>query len=217
MKTKVNYIRLIFLLIPLLSCNTKGELKDFDYGHVENNVYRNSFFDMEVALPDDWFIATRAQTERMTETGKNIIAGNDEGLKDIINASEVNTANLLAVFKYEVGSAVAYNPNCMIVAESIKDMPGIKTGGDYLFHTRRFLEQSQMQYRFAEEKFEKETINDREFYVMKLSLDYAGLVIRQTYYATIKNGFAVIAVISYIDDEQQAALKSIINAITFKS
>lgn len=215
MKTKMSFIGLLILTVLTFSCNSNGKPKDFDYGKVEDSKYLNSFFGFEIELPADWVVQTKEQTENIAKMGKKLVAGDDKNMKAVIKASEINSANLLAVFKYEVGAAVDYNPNFMLVAENLKNAPGIKTGSDYLFQSRKLLKQSQMQYEYIDEEFKKEVINNQEFYLMNCSINYMGLNIKQKYYSTIQNGFCLSAIISFIDDEQKNDLEKIINSMEF--
>lgn len=167
-------------------------------------------------LPDNWVIQSKEQTERIADVGKNLVAGEDKKLKAIMKASDINSANLLAVFQYELGSAVEYNPNIMIVAENIMNTPGIKNGSDYLFQSRRLLKQSQFQYDYLSEEFEKESINGSDFYKMYAHMYYMGLEIKQIYYSTISKGFSFNVIVSYINDDQKKTLLESINSMTFR-
>ena len=217
MKAKLILIGFVILTVLTFSCNPNGngKPKDFDYGHVENSMYINSFFGLKLQLPSDWVVQTKEQTENLAKKGKELVAGDDKNMKAVIDAAEVNSANLLAVFKYEVGAAVEYNPNFMLVAENLKNAPGIKNGSDYLFQTRKLMKQSQIKYDFIDEEFKKEIINNQEFFLMNCSINYMGLNIKQKYYSTIQNGFCLSAIISFINDEQENDLERIINSIEF--
>jgi hypothetical protein len=216
MKAKLNLIGFLILTLFMTCCNQNGKPKNFDYGHTENNKYLNSFFGLGLTLPDNWIVQTKEQTENLSKKGKDLVAGDDKNLKAIINASEVNTANLLAVFQYEVGAAVDYNPSFMLVAENLNNAPGIKTGSDYLFQARKLLKQSQVQYSYIDEEFKIEIKNSQEFYTMNCSIDYMGYKISQVYYSTIKDGFCLSAIISFINDEQKNNLEKIVNSMNFK-
>lgn len=216
MNKKLNIIGLLFLTVLFTCCNQNEKSSGFDYGHVENNKYINSFFGLELTLPDNWIVQTKEQTENLTKAGKELVAGDNENLKALINASEVNSANLLSVFQYEVGSAVDYNPGFMLVVENLKNAPGIKNGSDYLFQSRKLLEQSQIKYSPIDDTFKKEIIDGQEFYTMDCSVDLTGHSITQRYYSTIKDGFCLSAIISFTNDEEENSLKKIINSMNFK-
>ncbi|PKP29335.1 MAG: hypothetical protein CVU01_00475 [Bacteroidetes bacterium HGW-Bacteroidetes-18] len=215
MKINIIFIGIVLLTVLTLSCNSNSNPKDFDYGKVENNKYHNSFFKFEMDLPSNWVVQTKEQTDNITKMGQELVAGDDENMKAVIKASEINSANLLTIFKYEVGTPVEYNPNFSLIAENLKNAPGIKTGSDYLFQSRRILEQSQVQYDQIDQEFKKEMINNKEFYLMNASINYMGLSIKQVYYSTIQNGFCLSIVISFIDDEQKMDLDKIINSLKF--
>ena len=205
----------IFLIFTI-SCSNNSKPKDFDYGKVENDRYVNSYFDLELNLPSHWIVQTKEQTENLSKRGKELIAGDNKNMKAVFKASEINTANLIAAFQYEVGSAVDYNPSFMLVAENLKGFPGIKTGSDYLFQTRKLMKQSQFQYDSIDDEFKKIIINNQEYYLMNTSVNYAGYTIRQEYYSTLQDGFCISAIISYNDDEQKSILKKVINSMKFK-
>jgi hypothetical protein len=208
MKAKLNLIGFLIITILITSCTPNGKPKNFDYGHTENNKYFNSFFGLELSLPDNWIVQTKEQTENLSKMGKDLMAGDDKNLKAVINASEVNSANLLAVFQYEVGAAVD--------AENLKNTPGIKTGSDYLFQSRKLLKQSQVQYSYIDDEFKKEIINNQEFYTMNCSIDYMGFNIKQRYYSTIINGFCLSAIVTFTNDEHKTNLEKIISTMNFK-
>ncbi|MEM7104944.1 MAG: hypothetical protein AAF502_17540 [Bacteroidota bacterium] len=216
MKNSKNWI-VIFLVISLFaSCMPIGKPDDFDYGGVSDQVYSNEYFECIMKLPDDWVVSSREQTEEITELGKDLVAGDDKKLEAVVNAAEINTANLLTVFQYEVGSPVEYNPSISLVAENIKMAPGIKDGSDYLFQSRRFLQQSQFQYDYLSKEFELHEINGTDFYKMDAFLTYLGLEIKQTYYATIKKGFSFVVVMSYNNDDQKQILEESLKSLAFK-
>ena len=104
----------------------------------------------------------------------------------------------------------------MLVAENLKLAPGIKTGSDYLFHTRKLLKQTQMQYNNIDGDFEKVMIDNQEFYKMNLDINHMGLNIKQSYYSTILNGFSVNAVISFVNEAQKDELDKIVYSIKFE-
>lgn len=214
MKTPITAVLLLTILIS--GCKVENTPDNFDYGKVEGNKYVNSYFDLEMDVPADWFVQSQEQMENITKVGKDMVAGDDENMKAIVKASDVNTANLLGVFQHEYGSAVQFNPNFLVVAENVKAAPGMRTGSDYLFQSRRLLTQSQFQYDRIDETFEKETINGTDFYKMKAEVSLMGITIRQIYYSTILKDFSFNVIISYSSDEQKDALLKVINSMTFK-
>jgi hypothetical protein len=217
MKTLTKYLSIILLFSLLFSCGKKNQPVNFDYGHVENNSYINSYFGFKIDLPSGWIVQSKEQTAQIAENGKKLVAGDDEKLNAALKASEVNVANLLAVFQYELGSAVEYNPNIMMVAENIKAYPGIKKGSDYLFQARKLIQQGQFKYDYLSEQFKSETISGIEFYTMEGKINYMNLDIKQIYYSTVLKGFCLSIIISYVSDEQYEILKKSLNSLSFKS
>jgi hypothetical protein len=211
----IKLISIVYLVLIIFSSCENNQPSDFDYGKVKNNIYSNSFFNCEIKLPVNWTVLTSEQTEAMANRGKQLISGDNQNMKAVIKASEINTANLLSVFKYEVGAPVDYNPNLSMVAENIKDFPAIKNGKDYLFHVRKILNQSQLKYDYLDDDFREERIGGLDFYLMNTRLNYLGKTINQIYFSTIIKKFTFNIIISFTDSKQKDELMQTVNSIKF--
>ena len=216
---KMKTVYLSFFLLVLLvigACRPPQTSNNFDYGKVENNQYANDFFGCTLDLPSDWAVQSREQMEKLQEMGKEMIAGDDKKLKRELKASDIRTANLLAVFKYELGTTVEFNPNISIVAENVKFSPGIKTGKDYLNRSRKLLKQSQFKYDSISTNFDRVDFSGKVFSSMFTSVSYKGMSISQEYFSTLINGFSFNVVISYTTDKQKKELKEVLQTLSFE-
>jgi hypothetical protein len=204
----------LFIITVLLSCSDQNKnLPDnFDFGKTENGSYKNDYFNMEVLFNPNWIVQDKQYMNNIMERGSDLVTGDNKNLKSLFKASQVNTAYLLAVFKHEVGAAVEFNPNFMLLAENTKNLPGIKNGKDYLFHAEKLMKQTQMSYSFEREVFEKK-IGNSLFYVLETRLDYMGEIISQEYISTVKNGFTLSFIITYSTEEEKNELYEVINNV----
>lgn len=211
-------VKTFFLFVFLVSYfhgYAQKEQAAFDYGKIVDSTYVNTFFKVKMKLPHGWVIQSKEQVDNLTKKGRELISGDNENMKAILKASEINTANLLTMFKYEQGAAVEFNPSLMLIAENMKDMPGVKTGADYLFHARRLILQSQMKYDSLDQTFGKKTIGGKEFYLMNAFITHMNLHIHQVYYSTVLNGFTYNAVLSFTSKEHQLELENVLHKSKF--
>lgn len=206
-------IIIVFVLAFLFGC--AKNVRNFDYGNVDNNLYKNSFFKFEMNLPVGWQRIGAERREQMMKNGQEIVAGDDQNLKAALKASEVNTANLLTIFKYPQGTPVKSNPSMALVVENLKNFPGIKTGDDYLFHARRLFKKSNFKYDYISETTEKVVFGGKDFYAMGLSVRHLDVEIKQIYLSTIVNGFSVNFILTYVDDEDRDILFQSLQSIEF--
>ncbi|REH46433.1 hypothetical protein C7448_108104 [Tenacibaculum gallaicum] len=204
---KNKFILLLFIITTLTNCNINQTYDSFDYGKIENDIYSNSFFNLEISIPNKWFVLDKKTTENLIEKSKDLVSGDNKNLKATIKASEINSAYLLTLFKHEPGAPVDYNPGFMVIAENLKSSPGIKNGADYLFHSRNFLKKSQIEYNNIDSEFEKVMINNQDFYRMNLDLNKGNLNIKQSYYSIIKNGFSISLILSYTTHYQKKRIR----------
>lgn len=213
MKTKWLYLFILTMLVA--GSNAQDGSQNFDYGKVENGKYHNAFLDFEITLPPDWVVQSREEINYLMEKGLDLVAGDDKKLKSAYKAAEINVANLLAAYQYELGSPVDYNPGIMLIAENVQHAPGVKKGSDYLFQARKLLNQSQFQYDHLDTAFEKETISGTDFYKMNAVLKYSGLDIKQIYFSTVLKRFSLNVIISFTTDEQKEVLLNSIHSMIF--
>jgi hypothetical protein len=212
-----NAHRLIFLFtMATLSAYAQHDEKPFDYGKVENSIYRNSFFDFEMTLPTDWFVQDKEVVDKISDKGKDMISGDNAQMKSVLDASDVRTANLLTVYQFELGSNVDFNPSVIVISENVKQLPSIRSGSDYLFASQQLLAQSQVKYDEIDEDFEKQKIYGIDFYTMNASITYKNQKIRQVFYSRVTKGFAFNVIISYVTKEQKKQLLAILSTMKFQ-
>ena len=205
--------QILVLTLLFIGCSKKAG-DEIDFGTLSNSVYRNEYFGFSVTLPKDWSVQDQQAQRRLMKKGAQLVAGDDQNLKAMVKASELQTVNLFAVFEHPVGSPVAYNPSIMAMAEIVRELPGIKRGKDYLFQARQVLEAGQIQVSFPKDYY-SERLGGIEFDVMELEISVRGKTIKQKYYATIQKGYALCFIVSFTNDDEAASLQRILNSITY--
>ena len=216
MKSILLLVAVVVGSLVFTGCNQKKEVpENFDYGKVADGKYRNSYFDLEISVPEGWAVQSEAEMEATMKQGEKLVAGENKELKNVLKASEVNVANLLAVYQYKKGTNTEFNPSLLMTAENIKSFPNIKTGNDYLTSTRAFLVKSEFKYDQIDSVFAKENVNGSEFYRMHTAVDYSGIHIQQDYYSAVVNGFCLSVIISYSSDEQKASMDKFLGTLKF--
>ena len=188
------------------------EPENFDYGLIEKDIYKNAFFGIELPLNPKWHVQNREDIELRKAQARELIAGDDDVLKSKLKASNITTANLLTIQQYEVGTAVDFNPGISIVAENTKSAPGIKTGKDYHFHAKKYLQQAQLDYSFDKEIYTKK-FGSRVFYVLETTLPLNGNEISQDFITTVMNGFSLSFIVSYANEDERAELYSMLENV----
>jgi hypothetical protein len=205
----------VILGLVIHGCQGQQNSVPFDFGRFQKNIYSNSFFNLTMTVPDGWILQSRETTEDLVKEGRKLVAGEDKNLESAIESAEINTAHLFVIYQYEIGAAVDYNPSLTLVAENLKNVPGVKTGADYLFHVRRLLSQAQLKYDHIDKEFRQVDINGMTFFQMNANIHYLGYDIKQKYYTTLLKGFSLSMIISYVDGEQESILEESIDSMTF--
>lgn len=213
MKKKRIYLLFLLLLTLVTACKKDTKPADFDYGHLENGNYLNTYFGFTLSLPRGWMVQSQQQMDKMTKEGAEFASGDNKELKAQMKASEVNSANLLSVFKYSQGSVAKFNPSLMLVAENLRNFPAIKDGEHYLFQVRNMLQQTKLHYQSIDSVYGHENLGGRDFSRMNSVMLYQDLQIHQSYFSLLSKSFSLSAVISYTADSDRVALEKVLHSI----
>jgi hypothetical protein len=202
----------LLLVVFLLSCGDQSE-KAIDFGQYDSGFYTNEFFNLALSIPESWYNLNLEQRIEIMRKGGQIIAGDDKNLKAAIKASDLKSLNLLTAYAYPPGTPTTTNPGYMIIAEKIKQLPGIKRGKDYHYHTRKMIELSPVKATFGEDIYEV-MIDGVSFDVMEIEIDVGNIKIMQNQYATTMKEYALVFVFIYQNDEGLYQLEEILQTIS---
>jgi len=208
----VKYLLLmVILLLFNLGCSKQSE-KAIDFGKFAGGTYSNTFFNLNVSIPDSWHVMDDESRIALMQRGKNIVAGDNKNLKATLNAANLKSLNLMTTSENPPGAPVSSNPSFILIAENIKHAPGIKRGSDYHYHTKKMMGESALEVSFPRDIYE-ETIDGRTFDVFEIMLNMGNIKNYQKQYATIIKQYALLIVITYQDYEGLNKLEQILQTI----
>jgi hypothetical protein len=206
----------LLLLLLLAACRQPGIPDDFDYGKVENNIYKNNYFKFEMPVPAAWVLQTKEQMNESRERGQKILEEGNKKLAPALKASEINNAMLLSISRYKSDSVTGkFNHSMTIVAENVSRVPGIKSGSDYLENARKLMKQANLPYETSNTHHLK--LDNREFDIMTVTTTTTqGLGLEVMYYTTVIKKFALCIIITYTNNQQEQELKDILQGLRFQ-
>lgn len=206
----------LMLFLALVAGCAKKASQEIDFGVVTDSVYRNQFFGMSITFPEEWWVQdAETHQETMQESGR-MFAGDDPNLQAALKASELTTVQLFAVMEHPIGTPVPFNPNLIALAERVRNMTGIQSGKDYLYHARKLMEASQMSYIFSEE-LDRISLGGVEFDVLRGRLDIGPFSVHQKFYSAIMKGYALGLVVSFSTEEEEMMLNQILETLSFEA
>lgn len=183
-------------------------------GEVQDGAYTNDFFGFTMTFPESWAIASDETAEELQEVGSEIVAGDDPALKASIEAAEQDTYQLLMISEQPIGApTTSFNANIVVMAEKVSHLPGIVSGEEYLINVGNLLTQTDLPYEANGEPYEVE-IGGQTFHRADFDLTAAGMEIKQSYLAMIKDGYALGFILSGTD-ASLAELEEIANTLAF--
>src|SRR5438445_6949250 len=182
-----------------------------DNGKVLDGVYTNQFFGFCYTVPQGWTVHGEETQKVIMETGKEIVAGEDQDKRRVMEAASKRTFQLLTVFEYPLGTPNKANRGIQVMAENVAFAPGIQTGKDYLQVLEKNLATGQIHFEFEGEPIE-ETLDGIDCYHHYGHFQVSGRPVHEVFYATMLKGYALSIVFSGSRQEAvEAAAKSIAN------
>ncbi len=195
------------------SCAKKEE--KLDLGTMQGSLYKNNYFRLTVKVPEAWHVQDNETRKQLMAQGSRVAAGGNEKLRSSLDASALDSVNLLTVFEYPVGASVSYNPVFVLMADKVRQFPGIKSGSDYLMSARALMERTKMAVTFND-GISSAGLGGVTFDTMGVQVKTPKQLVSQKYYATIKKGYALIAILSYTTDKELRDLNAILQSVSFQ-
>src|SRR5262249_28813352 len=162
-----------------------------DDGRVVDGVYANQYFGFRYALPLGWTMHGEETQKVLMETGKEVLAGDDEVKKRAMEAASQRTFQLLTVFEFPLGTPNKTNRGIQVFAENVKFAPGIQTGKDYLEVLEKNLSASKLNARFEGQPV-AESVDGFDFYRHCGILELSGKPVYELFEVSVRNGYAVV-------------------------
>jgi len=194
-------------MVFLTNCESNQPIK-VEAGSIENGVYFNAFFNLQLQIPEQWIVEILGEIE---------IEG-DSLIKDNTNSQfnaekqKVLMANLITIFKENKDDS--FKPNLAIIVEHNSRYPNFKNEIDYLSQIKKQYEN--VHATFSEIKKMK-LKNNIECQTLNNTLVINDLKMKQTHYTLIRNSYFMDVIITYTNDIQKEELTSIVNSLQFKN
>jgi hypothetical protein len=203
-----------FFFVLLTGCTTENKKPDLKEYTMAGDVYHNHFFNFKLTIPVNYIKLDEDQVDRMNLNTVEILEGSDFSIDQVgMGNNQFNT--ILAVFKYELGAGVDFNPSFQLITQNVKDFPGIKNGGDYLFHVSKLYDQTFFGLESIDDRAIKVNINGLEFHNLNATFDFAGQIIYQNSYAVKKGDYIMNGILTFTDDVQKNELEEMVKSIEF--
>ena len=190
-------VAILFAVVTMPGCNKSRKIpKDFDYGSWTGSTYRNDFFGFSITVPEDWHIAGKEEMKALLEDAE----------------ADASTAGLFYTARYSADDFMKnenedFNPNIVLIVENLS-LPGRKIDTTkYVSLYRKNLSPAMPGHAIQSET--NKTIGGQEFTSLQSQSNFEGIHISQEHLICVKNNYAVIFVLTTLDDSEKPQLDDI--------
>lgn len=184
-----------------------------DLGRVENSVYINNYFSFKTTLPAGWQVLEREVSDATLEVGRELVKGSDAQTNAAIDKSVARTLVLFILSKFPPGTPNVTHAMLQCGAERISNSQ--MTSSMYMESNKRLLFGSSLSYKLTRDIY-PQTIAGLSFSAMDVEQSAYGMTVKQTYYSTMRKGYALFFVTTYFNEEDRTALEKILKETRFE-
>jgi hypothetical protein len=188
-----------------------------DPGAIEGSTYSNKYFRMTLTIPEQWLAHSADETNPLKKEGAELIAGQNKGMKDKIEAGEANTVQLVSVSRYPLGYKVAFNPSFQCNAEKLGILSGVSTSNDYIANFRKIIAQGQGQLKYQVGDTYTESIGGLTFSAVDATATMGQFSLNQKLCVSIMKGYALSFIITYTAQDDLATLSDVLKSVSFSA
>ena len=183
--------------------------KDF-FGEIEDNSYKNKFFNVKITLPETWLVQESEVGKAIKKAGEDAIKGKTTQIQNAFDEATQRVSVLFTASKDILG--IENNAIMIFAAEKNTPLMQLRNGEDYLRLNIQTFQKMQMPPDFKySEKIESEKIGSETFYY----IDVERAAYKQRLYATYRTGYALFFTLSYTTNEDLEKMRSILKNSDF--
>jgi len=206
-------VMLLLAVVSMPGCKRKipnAIPKNFDYGSWTDTTYRNDFFGFSISAPKNWTISGQEEIKAIMDEAQKMDFVNQKELEKQRKIADVTSANLFFAKRYTDEEALEleeFNPNLMLLVENIS-LPGKKIDlAQYVVICRQNLQKSVPSLVIKSQSNKK--IGGQDFTSLQIQMTVEGVPISQEHLICLKNGFALLFGLTYMDDSDKKQMDDI--------
>lgn len=179
-----------------------------DKGNVSGRTYTNDTLKFSIAFPYTWLIPGYDFEDHMKKQGFDLSLRAPINLVPVertkLNQSLKRVEILVTAYRSMPGSAD--NAIMRVAAEDLKAQPQIKDAVDYFDAVRQMYSSMKLPADFKYSETQAEKLGRKQF----AYLDVSSKAGKKRMYATVRNGFAILFVLSYSSDGDLQTMRQIL-------
>lgn len=214
-----NIILAFLMLFLLVGCNQKHKTTNIDFGTFKNNRYVNTFFELELPIPEGWEVLSENQNRQLMTQSDELLADNEnkEFQKNIETSKHLTVILLTASPNKLDDTSNGFNANLILLAENLSNNEQIKTANEYLLFTRRMLDGNPIPKNYPYQSLIKQNIGGKEWVSLRVDFPAQAVEYSQEYYSILKNNYALTVILTYDNEQQKEQLMSCLSSLTFNT
>lgn len=214
--SKISRVSLLAICLLLVSgiifaqpkkTKTAAKVQRFELGTIDNQIYTNRFFNLQVPLPEIWQVQEPIIGEIIKDEALKNIKGKNTATQKALNQQMQKVFVAFTIFKEVAGTFD--NASIILTFEDMRKVPVVKSAVDYLQVAINTYRNLKLPPGFKyDTKVRTETLGNTKFAFLETE---NGLV-RQRIYALFRKGYAVFFTLTYLNDEDLETMINIIEA-----
>ncbi len=184
--------------------------KKLDPGTVKGRTYINPTLSFQVTFPDSWLIPGPDFEGYMKAAGFDLHTVNTEALGPLAKKQFAKNVTILLT-AYRSMPGTPDNTFVLIAAEDLSSVPQIKDAVDYIDVVRQSLLRAKLPAGFKFGETDAEQLGAMQF----AFLDTSSGTQKRRLYATVRQGYALLFTVAYVDDADLPTVRDVLRTGDF--
>lgn len=185
-----------------------------DDGSIDRNIYKNKFFQFSFQFPENWTVMGADAERNIAKVGGEMLAGNDQTLRDAQQAGAAHAYQLLFVTAGKSGTQNYSTRSIQISALDSTIASGTASGEDFLKSSAKLFQRMQTPLQATGPPVEM-SVGGRRLWRMDLTIKVNDSLNRASEIVTIEKGYLLLFVLSSPDQAGLDELLQNMNSLRF--
>lgn len=204
--------RLLAVLLLFVTACVPTEEKPTK-GIYTDGIYRNSFFQLSLVVPDGWRASSDEEVKKLMAVGSETIKQLNDSLSSVLDSNDFSESILFIMSKTPENEGGKYKssgfPSSLIIScDKSKEPNDTLNSADYLNQlVEEYAEFNQLKMHF-DQHFREEQVGDKDFLILEGRANFGLMQLRQEYWHTHYKGYSLVLIATYTNSVDKIELHS---------
>ncbi len=178
------------------------------------STYTNTYFGFNITIPSGWTVNSKEQRDSLMAVGRRMFS-NDPNAQKAYDELLLTSSCILYCSRAAIGTKTEANTSLIIIAEDLKNSPGITDGKEFLSCFKDEMDKTDIKVK--SNNISSIHVDGKDIYYSEIKTKYLSVIVKQIDFAFIVKRYAIGITITYTDDKDFSTLVTAVKSLHFSN